>query len=91
MPVEPFISQNFINIGLMFISTVFGWVFKFLYDKLRELQTADLQLAEKVQSIELLVAGTYIKRTEMEKMYDALFSKLDRIENKLDGKADKQR
>ncbi len=80
-----------INIGLMFVSTVFGWVFKFLYDKLRELQEKDIALAEKVSAIELLVAGTYIKRTEMEKMYDAMFAKLDRIENKLDGKVDKLR
>lgn len=89
--MESVLSQSAVNVGLMFISSVFGWIFKVLYDKMRELQIADLQLAEKVQAIELLVAGNYIKRSEMDKMYDALFSKLDRIENKLDSKADKPR
>lgn len=85
------IPQAAVNIGLMFISSVFGAIFKFLYDKLRDLQNADLELAEKVKGIELLVAGNYTKRTEMERMYDALFNKLDRIEDKLDTKLDKPR
>lgn len=85
------IPQAAVNIGLMFISSVFGAIFKFLYDKLRDLQNADLELAEKVKGIELLVAGNYTKRSEMERMYDALFSKLDRIEDKLDTKLDKPR
>lgn len=85
------IPQAAVNVGLMFISSVFGAIFKFLYDKLRDLQNADLELAEKVKGIELLVAGNYTKRTEMERMYDALFNKLDRIEDKLDTKLDKPR
>jgi len=66
-----------------------GWALKFIYDKLHDLQLIDVSLADKVQKIEVLVAGEYIKRSEMDKMYIALFSKLDRIENKLDGKVDK--
>jgi len=89
--MEPLLSQNVINMLLVAVSTLFGWVFKVLYDKLRELQNADIVLAEKVQNIEVLVVGQYVKRTEMEKMYEALFAKLDRIENKLDGKADRVR
>ena len=45
--------------------------------------------ADKVQHIEVLVAGTYVKRDDMEKLGGALFAKLDKIEAKLDGKADK--
>lgn len=70
-------------------SGALGFVVKVLYDKLSDLQRADLELAAKVQSIEVLVAGQYIKRSEMEKTIDALFLKLDRIEAKLDHKADK--
>lgn len=70
-------------------SAMLGWALKFIYDKLHDLQLIDVSLADKVQKIEVLVAGEYIKRSEMDKMYIALFSKLDRIENKLDGKVDK--
>ena len=71
------------------VSAMLGWALKFIYDKLHDLQLIDVSLADKVQKIEVLVAGEYIKRSEMDKMYIALFSKLDRIENKLDGKVDK--
>lgn len=48
-----------------------------------------MELTEKVQAIEVLVAGTYVKRDDMDKLASAIFTKLDRIENKLDNKADK--
>jgi hypothetical protein len=66
-----------------------GWILKFLYDGLKELQDADHQLVAKVQAVELLVAGQYVRRTELEKLSEALFLKLDRIEDKIDGKMDK--
>lgn len=47
------------------------------------------ELSVKVQSIELLVAGEYVKKAEIQQLSDSLFKKLDRIEDKLDGKVDK--
>jgi hypothetical protein len=84
------LNQAVINWALTLAGICGGWVLKILYDKLHDLQVADLALADKVQSIEVLVAGQYIKRTEMEKMYEAMFAKLDRIETKIDRKVDKQ-
>ena len=46
-------------------------------------------LQTKVQAIELLVAGQYVKRDDMEKFSNTLFHKLDRIENMLHTKVDK--
>jgi hypothetical protein len=43
----------------------------------------------KVQGIELLVAGNYVQKTDLEKITNALFKKLDVISEKLDRKADK--
>ncbi len=62
---------------------------KNLQDSMRNLQAADERLAAKVQSIEVLVAGQYIKRDEFEKTLAALFAKLDKIDAKLDGKANR--
>ena len=81
--------QLFINWGFATAGALAGWVLKFLYDGLHELQKADHDLVAKVQAIELLVAGQYVKRTELEALSEALFSKLDRIESKIDRKADK--
>ena len=53
------------------------------------LHIADNDLTTKVQAIEVLVAGTYVRRDDMDKLGTALFQKLDRIELKLDGKVDK--
>lgn len=82
-------GQVLFNWFLGAASGLLGFTVKVLYDRLTDLQKTDNQLADKVQHIELLVTGQYIKRTELEKTIDALFLKLDRIEHKLDNKADK--
>lgn len=82
-------AQVGINIALGLISFLGGWVVKNLQDSMRNLQAADERLAAKVQSIEVLVAGTYIKRDEFEKTLSALFAKLDKIDAKLDAKANR--
>lgn len=82
--------QVFINWAFSLIGALFGWILKFFYDKLRDLTIQDQDLTKKVQAIELLVAGEYVKRDQLERMEEALFKKLDRIELKIDGKADKE-
>lgn len=66
-----------------------GWLLKLIHQAMRDLQQADKELATKVQQIEVLVAGQYVKKDELERLSIALFSKLDRIESKLDTKMDK--
>ena len=61
-----------------------------LSDSMKELKKTDSELATKVQSIEVLVAGQYVKREDFKELSDALFRKLDRIEVKLDSKMDKE-
>lgn len=82
-------NQTIIN-TLTGLVAFFGsvWV-KGLSDSMKDMKATDIILAEKVQGIEVLVAGEYVKREELEKLGDALFKKLDRIEMKLDSKADK--
>jgi hypothetical protein len=82
-------AQTAINIAFTMAGALGGWVLKFLHGELKALQRADISLTDKVQRIEVLVAGEYVKRDALERMEQALFAKLDRIEEKLDGKADK--
>lgn len=62
---------------------------KNLQDSMKSLRDADERLTLKVQSIEVLVAGQYIKREDFDKTISALFTKLDKIESKLDMKANR--
>lgn len=77
------------NIAVALVAFLGGWVLNSIRDSVKSLQIADEALALKVQAIEVLVAGQYVKRDDLDKLMTILFQKLDRIESKLDGKADK--
>jgi len=81
--------QHLINAALAIAGFLGGFWMKVMWDSLRELRQADESLTNKVQAIEVLVAGMYVKRDDMEKLTTALFSKLDRIEAKVDTKVGK--
>lgn len=81
--------QMFFNVAVTLIGFLGGWVLNSLKTSIEALQKADTSLTEKVQAVEVLVAGSYVKRDDLDKLSDVLFAKLDRIEAKLDHKADK--
>jgi hypothetical protein len=82
-------AQTIINVAIGLAGGLGGWILNNLKSSIDELRKADSMLADKVQHIEVLVAGTYVKRDDMDKLGSALFAKLDKIESKLDGKADR--
>lgn len=77
------------NIVLGAFSALAGWLLNTLYNSMKDLTRADKELTDKVQSIEVLVAGHYPTRTEFETKIDAVFRKLDSIESKIDRKVDR--
>lgn len=77
------------NIAVALAGFLGGWVLNNLRTSIDKLHTADADLSNKVQSIEVLVAGQYVKRDDLDKLTIALFAKLDKIEAKIDQKADK--
>ena len=56
---------------------------------IKDVQSNHTHLAQKLAEIEILVAGNYVKRSDLDQMVSAIFAKLDRMETKLDKKADK--
>jgi len=78
------------NIGIGLISTMMGWWLNNVWSALKELQSVDRELAEKVASIEVLVAGKYVTRDEFNMTLNQVFSKLDRIIDALNQKVDRQ-
>lgn len=81
--------QTIINILISVVGAMVGWILKGLNDSIKELHATDKSITEKVAEMEVLVAGHYCKREDLKEMTNAIFTKLDRIEDKLDGKADK--
>ncbi len=71
------------------VCAVGGILLKTCWDAVKDLQIGDVELAKRVAEIEVLVAGHYVKRDELDRSLTALFNKLDRIEVKIDSKADK--
>lgn len=82
-------DQTLVNIVFGTVCSLGGWFLKTMWASLKDLQTTDKALAEKVQSIEVLVAGQYIRRDDFDRFAEAMFNKLDKISDKLDNKADK--
>jgi len=81
--------QMMFNIGIGIISSMLGWWLNNVWTALKDLQDADRELAEKVASIEVLVAGQYVTRDEFNNVLSQVFTKLDRIIEKLNEKADR--
>jgi hypothetical protein len=82
-------EQPIINWLLTGFGALLGFLLNAVWQAVKDLQVADKDIAEKVGQIEVLVAGNYLRRDDFEHTIEALFKKLDKIEDKLDGKMDK--
>ena len=82
-------EQQFFNVAVAIIGALGDWWMRVMWQSLKGLQQQDSKLADKVGNIEVLVAGQYVKRDDMNRDIMAIFAKLDRIEDKIDKKADK--
>lgn len=82
-------DQTIVNWMLAGFGGLIGFLLNAVWQAVKDLQSADKELMKKVSEIEVLVAGAYVKKDEFGASVAALFTKLDRIEDKLDGKVDK--
>ena len=82
-------DQTLVNWLLAGFGGLIGFLLNVVWQAVKDLQKADNVLADRVGEIEVLVAGSYITKTDFTSVTDAIFRKLDRIEGKLDKKVDK--
>lgn len=82
-------DQTIVNWMLAGFGGLIGFLLNAVWQAVKELKTADERLASQVSDLKVLVAGDYVRHEMFDRLSDAIFTKLDRIENKLDGKADK--
>lgn len=67
-----------------------GWWMRTLNESIRALHDSDAQIIDRVQHIEVLVAGKYMTREEANTQYMALVNKLDTIDQKLTNKLEQK-
>jgi hypothetical protein len=83
-------DQTLINYLMGGFGAAISFILRVIWEGVRELQKCDLEITSKINEIQLLVAGQYVKKEDLEKLSTALFNKLDRIELKVDGKMDRE-
>jgi len=81
--------QVLFDVAVAVVGMLGGWVLNTVWSSLKELQSMDKQLADKVSAIEVLVAGRYVTRTEFNHGFEQVFLKLDGIRDILSQKADR--
>lgn len=82
-------SQQLFNIVVAVAGALGGWWMNVMWEGLKDSQEADRAMGVEVSDLKVLVVGGYVSTASLDKMTQAIFTKLDRIEDKLDGKADK--
>jgi hypothetical protein len=81
--------QDVINLIISGVGGVLGWLLRIVWETQKQMQIENRELAEKVNSIEVLVAGQYVRRDELAGVLTRIDGKLDAISTKLDRKVDK--
>jgi len=82
-------NQQLFNVLFAIVGVLGGWWMKAMWEAVKSLEQADKELATRVGELRVLVAGGYVKTEQFDGLSKAIFAKLDRIEDKLDLKADK--
>lgn len=83
------LDQQTFNIAIGIAGALGGWWMKAMWDALKDLQRQDQFLVSEISDLKVLVAGQYVKSEVFDKTITAMFAKLDRIEDKLNAKADR--
>ena len=60
-----------------------------LTGRIKKAEDSTERITSAHNDLQIHLAGNYVPKTELDKLADALFRKLDKIEDKIDMKADK--
>ena len=83
------VDQTVVNLLFGLASGFFGWVVNRIWESQKMRDEFEREITHKLQQVELLIAGDYVKKDEFRDLSRAIFAKLDKIENKIDSKVDK--
>ena len=72
-------SQELFNVIFSVVGVLMGWCLKVIWSTMSELRDSDKEMMEKMSRIEVLVAGSYVKREDYQKAMERLFERLDEL------------
>lgn len=72
--------QEWFNILTALVGALGAWWMKTIWDELRENRKANKENGDRMQKIEVLIAGEYAKKSEIEALSRELFKKLGKLE-----------
>lgn len=81
--------QTAFNVIVGLSGALGGFILKLIWDAIKGLQATDTTMASDLAALRVLVAGNYVSRVEYRDDMASVMDSLKRIEDKLDGKADK--
>ena len=75
------------QIGFDIAIAIAGFFGGYILDSLRrsidDMKTAEKELMSKMQTVEVLIAGSYVRRDELEKAMQPMLAKLQHIEDRI--------
>lgn len=81
--------QTLFNISITLLGFVLGLMVTRVFRKLDELTLQDKELTHEMIALKVALPTNYVTKEHLEGIALAVFSKLDHIVDKLDGKVDK--
>lgn len=82
-------EQSLFNMVIGVAGVFGGFILKAIWDKTDKLERTDAELVKSVNDLAIIVAKMQAHHDEDSKKLDIIFEKLDKIDSKLDTKADK--
>lgn len=82
--------QVLFNITIVTLGSLGGFILRAVWANIKDLQSDLKNNSDKLSAIEVLVAGKYVTKDELNKMFDSVFRKLELIELKLDNKVSRE-
>lgn len=79
--------QAAFNVAASTLCALLGWLMRSLWQEVKEMKTNHGRLSDRVNAVEVLVAGKYQLREDSRRDMDTILSKLDRIEQRMEHRA----
>ena len=83
-------AQLLINLGFTLFGVVLAIVINQIFKGIKEVRDDSAKVGDTVHNLSVTLPTKYVSKEDFQYIIDALFQKLDRIEEKLDRKEDKK-
>lgn len=82
-------QQDLFNIITGVCGMLGGWWLHTIWGEVKALREQDQNIQSRIGAVEVLVAGQYVRRDDLDKLSNMIFEYLRRIEDVVKHKADK--